>query len=247
MISLLLSIYVYFYKFREKLFGYDLRYGYFPTEILDIPFVLIMDFIWITRGFLGQSKYYVPKGSPQSKRFDSTSKYYQSWVGVYALRSLRKKSFSNDNEMIQYLSQAAVSDQESHLKFYGSKDVYARLLTESLKPVKTKQLGEYKQITFRGEIITGLEGKRPHRDIVYQLGSFIARKYSNKKVDSRTMLSEPSSVVENKRAHLFGYFAVTKISSTKFLIGYVCGTLENEELIDKELFRMIDSTEIVRT
>lgn len=247
MISLLLSIYVYFYKLREKLFGYDLQYGYFPTEILDIPSIVMMDFVWITRGFLGRNKYYVPKGNPQSKRFDPTSKYYQSWVGIYALRSLRRKSFLNDNEMVQYLSQAAISDQESYLKLYGSKDRYARLLTRSLKPVKTKQLGRYKQIIFKGEIVTGLEGRRPCPDIVYRLGPLAAQKYSNREVDSRLMLSKPSSVIENKRAHLFGYFAVTEISPTRFLIAYVCGTLENEELIDKELFRMIDSIKIVRT
>jgi len=247
MISLLLSIYVHFYKLREKLFGYDLQYGYFPTEILDIPFIVMMDFVWITRGLLGRNKYYVPKGNPQSKRFDPTSKYYQLWVGIYALRSLRRKSFLNDNEMVQYLSQAATSDQKSHLKLYGSKDIYARLLTRSLKPVKTKQLGRYKQIIFKSEIVTGLEGRRPHPDIVYRLGSLVAQKYSNRKVDSRIMLSKSSSVVENKRAHLFGYFAVTEISPTRFLMAYVCGTLENEELIDKELFRMIDSIKIVRT
>jgi len=247
MISLLLSIYVYFYKLREKLFGYDLQYGYFPTEILDIPFIVMMDFAWITRGFLGRNKYYVPKGDPQSKRFDPTSKYYQSWVGIYALRSLRKRSFSYDEEMIQYLSQAAVSDQKSYLKLYGSKDIYVRPLIKSLEPVKTKQLGKYKQIIYRGEIITGLEGKRPHPNVVYQLGSFIAQKYSNRKVDSRIMLSKSSPVTENKRAHLFGYFAATEISPTKFLMAYVCGTLENEELIDKELFRMVDSIKIIKT
>jgi hypothetical protein len=250
MSSILSQLFVDLFKLREKHFGADVKYGYLPKEIDTVFLPMHMDFFWARKGFFGKNKCLVPKGNPYSARFDDGNKFFQTWIGTYSITNLGNKKFSTSLQMLNFFQQAAILDQNMWLKVYGVKNPKTFVISDSIKFIKEKKLGKNTQSIFYGEMRTNLDdyitnGKGVK--FIHYLSTAIASVYNNKKVSKNLLEPDNDPTKGNGNIQLFGYYSIVPISKRKYLITYVCGSLKNKGIIDKELFKIIDKLEIIRT
>lgn len=245
-ISFLLAPFFWFYvlifRFREKRFGRKVNYNYLPEEFVPFALPLHMDLLWCRRGFLGLNKCFVPKGTPYSARFDDASPWFQSWIGHYSLDSIVSIPQQSELEQVQFLSQAAIADQNYWLFSYGMKNPKSQLDKESLRKVSERLLDNgLNQKVYYGEIHSGIDDSRYNKfdfRFTHLASTKIASLYNHTKVEPK-LLDKDLTPSKHKRVNLFGYFSVIEINPKKYLLNYVCGSLENKEKIDPELQKII--------
>ena len=246
-ITLLLTPFYYLsvllYRLRERLFGYDIVYRYLPKEI-DKHFLPVhMDLFWIRRGFLGRNKCLVPKGDPYSARFDENSPWFQTWVGTYFLRSLKKIKHQSQLKEAMALGSAAIEDQNFWLISYGVPHPNSMIVKQSIKKLSERTLNGFNQKIYYGEIKSGVDDSRSNKyDFTsIHIGSTkIASIYNGSKVNPKLLQKDKHPSMVDK-VDLFGYFSVIELNPQKFLLTYVCGTKENKEKIDAELIKIINN------
>jgi hypothetical protein len=249
MMQVFVSIFIWFYRIREKLFGIDVKYKYFPPGISTTPMPMIMDLFWLKRGFLGRNKCFIPKGNLHSERFNHESKYFQTWIGTYFLFKIFPQKHSNTYDKVLKLSQAAVANQESWLKIYGCLHPKTRVILNSVKLIKIRKVDKYNQVIFRGEMDTGLDNSVKNKkasSFFINLSAKVISKYSNENVNVEFLKPNKIFASENDRTRLFGYFSIIEVSNWKYILTYVCGAKENEKEISKDLYKVIDSIKLER-
>jgi len=247
MFQIFVSIFIWFYRIREKLFGLDVKYSYFPPEISTIPMPMIMDLFWLKRGFLGRNKCFIPIGNLHSERFNHESKYFQTWIGTYFLVKIFPQRYSSIDNKVLKLSQAAVADQESWLKIYGCFHPKTRVILNSIKLIKVRKIDEFNQIIFRGEMYTGLDDSVKNKkasSFFINLSGKVISKYSNKNVNVEFLKPDEIPTPGKDRIRIFGYFSIIEVSKWKYILTYVCGAKENEKEISKSLYKVIDSIKV---
>lgn len=245
--SFLASSFSTFYKFRERKFGYDIKYKYIPKEYLQAPLIMFLDLIWLPRGFTGRNKCFIPNGNSCSDHFNASSKYYQSWIGTYSLKSLRDKKFNDEGDTIRYFSEAAIKDQEAWLITYGCTHYQTRLILKSLEFVQRKEVNGFEQIIYKGEMFSGLDNSRHNFKLHFPSHRFslaAAAFYNNLLMNLSLLTPSKNLCVSKDRIRLFGYFSVIKVSKRKYLVTYCCGAKSNEEEVKKELRKVIQNIEI---
>jgi hypothetical protein len=90
------------------------------------PFHVSMAAIWRREGIpvSGENYYYVPAPVPDqeySRRFDPTSKYFQSWFGVYVLKPMETGPYGFENNKLvpRDFIQLGIADQRAWLRNAG--------------------------------------------------------------------------------------------------------------------------------
>ena len=90
------------------------------------PFHVSMAAIWRREGIpvSGENYYYVPAPAPDqeySRRFDPTSKYFQSWFGVYVLKQMETGPYGFENNKLvpRDFIQLGIADQRAWLRNAG--------------------------------------------------------------------------------------------------------------------------------
>ncbi len=241
--------YVFIYSIREKLFGYDAIFNYLPAEILKIYMPVHMDIFWLKRGFFGRNKCMVPKGHPYSARFDSTSPYFQTWIGNYYLTRFTKEKFKSELDKVMYLGGASIEDQNVWLLSYGIMHPDSKIINKSIVKVSERKLGNFTQKVYYGEMESFIDDSKSNNydfKIVHLSSSRIAAIYNGKEVNPRFLQKDRKPTL-NEKAILFGYFSVIQISKGKYILSYACGTKENKDKISGELLSIMNNISVATT
>lgn len=238
--------YAHFYKFRERRFGYNLRFNNFPKGFSKQPFIIIMDPMWILSGMYGLNRFYIPDGEKYSARYDETSSLFQSWLGTYFVNMVSKKNLPEETNLAYDFAKAALLDQKFWLLSHGSRNTKVKLLDESIEEVEVVENDGFTQFIFEGLIESGIDDEKQRRkvfDFLYEPNAKIAAEYSDKQAISTLLMNDPQSSVSFE-IKLKGYYGVIPVSAKKFIINYFCVPEQNFEEYKNEMMNCLKSFEI---
>lgn len=240
-------LYVWAYRLRELLFSFDVLYRYLPEEFDRNYIIVHMDLFWIKRGYIGRNKCLIPKGHPNSNRFNEDSMWYESWIGTYTLRSIFKDNSSTELEKVCKLGMAAIEDQNYWMITYGVLHPNSYIDETTVVKVGERKLGGFTQHIFYGEIVTDNDDSKYNKvdfPLIHLAASKVVSIYNRSKVDKSFLLKD-GIFSDRKSLNLFGYFSYIELNKHKYLLSYACGTKSNKEKVENELLKVMNSIDVV--
>ncbi len=233
----------------EREIGYKIKLNADKSKWLGNGFPFNISPVWKKFGLDAVGINYLTVGSlinNLSSRFDTSSPYYQAWLGGYTIK------FTDSHEWkLEDHSKLAIADQKGWLQLYGVKNPMVEVDRGSVADLGEVNISGYSGRLYKGIIKSntdvGNNYNKIHLSAIWAGGTYFYKKYDPDLVLSYKNFiprwTDSDQLLPYQIIDLEGYFAILELTGRTKAILYVNGarfTDKNGKVTDN--FKVLDKS-----